>query len=420
MYPKDVPILPLDWEVVFNTPESKQILADAGKNRDLYPIIWAHHDDHRYIGRPYTPWENLSDMLEETNSKGFGIIHWTTRPLDLYFTSSARQVWQRTANEPLKTTVENFVTTNFEKDTGQIAGYYLEWINKGPMFGRETNDHFVDLGKQIEGQKLESWVEMKIQAEKRLKRLSEIPSVNENAYLQYQKAMEEFYISFFENQILFEDAYEFARIGDLEKGRQAMAKANPDMAIQKYVDATKLIGFTPGEKAIVFSMNTRWKPDFINLKQRLGMESVRFKFAPTQHDPLAQAPGHFTYFIDDEKVWWRCFWEHEMDNQVFTKTGNKSALVVPNEFALPLTSMHGQALPNGNYEIQINTKLPVKQGEIRLAFNQTENNRTIPVSDVRFGENTIVFKVSISGKTEITIHVENTELQIESLVITAM
>lgn len=34
--------------------------------------------------------DNLSDKLKNTNSKGFGIIHWTTHPLDLYFTSSAK------------------------------------------------------------------------------------------------------------------------------------------------------------------------------------------------------------------------------------------------------------------------------------------------------------------------------------------
>lgn len=109
-----------------------------------------------------------------------------------------------------------------------------------------------------------------------------------------------------------------------------------------------------------------------------------------------------------------------MDSRVFTKTGNKSALVVQKDFALPLTSMHGQALPNGNYEIRINTILPVHKEEIKLDVNQTETNRTIQASDVRFGENTIVFKVSISGKTELRIHVANSELQIESLVITAM
>ena len=74
-YPEDVPLLPLDWEVVFDTPEAKEILSNASNNREVYPIIWAHHDDHRYIGRPYTPWDNLSDRLKEINASGFGIIH---------------------------------------------------------------------------------------------------------------------------------------------------------------------------------------------------------------------------------------------------------------------------------------------------------------------------------------------------------
>lgn len=287
LYPKDVPLLPLDWEVVFDTPESIEILAKAGKNRKMYPIIWAHHDDHRYIGRPYTPWDNLNERLKNTNSSGFGIIHWTTHPLDLYFTSSARQVWQGTANEPLRTTVENYVATNFGKDTELLSEYYYQWLTAGPMFGRETSDHFVDLGKQSQGHKLESWEEMKTKAEKRLNLLDEIPLVKENAYLKYQKAMEEFYISFFENQMLFQDAYELTGEGEMKKAASIISKANPDIAIQKYTDATKLIGFTSGEKAIVFSMNTRWKADFINLRQRLGMDSIRFKFAPTQHDPLA-------------------------------------------------------------------------------------------------------------------------------------
>ena len=72
-YPEDVALLPLDWSVVFNTPRVSEILTKAGVNRDIYPIIWAHHDDHRYIGRPYTPWSNLADQLKNTNSKGFGI-----------------------------------------------------------------------------------------------------------------------------------------------------------------------------------------------------------------------------------------------------------------------------------------------------------------------------------------------------------
>jgi len=133
----------------------------------MYPIIWAHHDDHRYIGRPYTPWENLPEMLKARHSKGFGIIHWTTHPLDLYFTCSARQVWESTENESIQETVDNYVKVPFGE-----------------------NDELA----------------MKAKSEKRLKLLNGIPRVKNNTFLQYQKAMEEFYISFFDNHLLFQDA----------------------------------------------------------------------------------------------------------------------------------------------------------------------------------------------------------------------
>ena len=59
------------------------------------------------------------------------------------------------------------------------------------------------------------------------------------------------------------------------------------------MDAIEILGFTPGEKALVFSVNTRWLADCHNLEQRLGMQPVHYLFSPTQHDPLAQAPGHY-------------------------------------------------------------------------------------------------------------------------------
>ena len=376
MYPKDVPLLPLDWQVVFDTPEAKDILSSAGKNRDMYPIIWAHHDDHRYIGRPYTPWDNLFNRLIQTNSKGFGIIHWTTHPLDLYFTSSARQVWQSTKNEPIKATVENYVETNFGYNS-ELISYYYQWLKEGPMFGRETSDNFVDLGRQRLGHKMESWSEMKTKSVDRLKLLEEIEEVNKNTYLQYQKAMEEFYISFFENQLLFQDAFELVRGKEIFKAKDILAKANPNEAIQKYVDATKIIGFTSGERAMVFSMNTRWKADFINLKQQLGMEPVRFKFAQTQHDPLAQAPGRYSYYIDNNGEWWRCLWEHELSDESFVKNENGTFLKIEDQFEFDIRSIHGQSVPSG-YKAEIeylynnqNKKVEIKEGsEIRVGDSQ--------------------------------------------------
>jgi len=353
MYPKDVPLLPLDWDVVFGTAEAKEILANASLNRDVYPIIWAHHDDHRYIGRPYTPWENLSLMLEESNSKGFGIIHWTTHPLDLYFTSSARQVWKNSENETLETTVQNYVNTRFNRNKEQIGNYFYEWITTGPMFGRETSNHFMDLGNQKVGHGFELWEVMAEKAKKRLAMLDEIPLIEENKNLQYQKAIEEFYISFFENQERFVETYQLAGEEKMDEAIEVIKKTNPDETIQRYADATKIVGFTPGEKALVFSMNTRWKADYLNLRQRLGIEPIRYKFSPTQHDPLAQSPGSYAYWIDQQGNWWLCLWEHELNSCCFTEDANQSALSLEESFEMKMTTMHGQALAPGTYELKL-------------------------------------------------------------------
>ena len=360
MYPKNVPLLPLDWEVVFDTPESIEILSNAGKNREMYPIIWAHHDDHRYVGRPYTPWDNLNDRLKNTNSLGFGIIHWTTHPLDLYFTSSARQVWRATENQPLKNTIAGFVSTKFENDHEKLSAYFYEWIKSGPMFGRETSDHFVDLGTQKLGHGLESWEVMSEKTINRLKMFEDISLLDENSYLKYQKGMEEFYFSFFENQIKFRDAFLFLQDGKPELAREIIQTANPDEAIQKYADAIKLIGFTSGEKALVFSMNTRWKADFINLRQQVGLEPARFLFAPTQHDPLAQSSGHFSYFIDEEGNWWRCLWKNELNKSEFKTVNGISLLKITESFEFETKSIHGQVVNStGGVELElyINGKL---------------------------------------------------------------
>jgi hypothetical protein len=416
MYPTDVPLLPLDWEVVFDTPESIEIFSNAGENREMYPIIWAHHDDHRYIGRPYAPWDNLSDRLKITNSKGFGIIHWTTHPLDLYFTSSAKQVWQQTENESVDKTVNDFIKTRFgENET--LSMYYSEWISNGPMFGRETSDHFVDLGSQRLGHEMESWAEMKNKAEKRLEILEQLPLLNENDYLEYQKGMEEFYISFFENQMLFQEAYELTTNMEVEKAKKIIANANPDEAIQKYTDAIKLIGFSRGEKALVFSMNTRWKADFINLRQQLGLEPVRFVFSPTQHDPLAQGAGHYTYFIDEEKKWWRCMWKNELKKESFLHKDNKTVLVIKDDFSFKLTSMHGRDLADGDYSIKIRTQGRISDKSFNISGINTETKQTIHIENLQADGNNIVFNCKITSSPEITIASNNNEILIESIEI---
>ncbi len=412
-FPEDVALLPLDWQVVFDQAEAKEILAKAGANRDVYPIIWAHHDDHRYIGRPYQPWENLTDMLSERNSKGFGIIHWTTRPLDLYFTSSARQVWKSTENEPLKITVEKYVTDLFGKQDDQLSDYYNSWLTNGPMFGRETSDHFIDLGKQKLGHGLESWEEMKEKTLQRLEQINALPRIDENRLLAYQKQMEEFYLSFFEDQILLQNAFELTEAGKNDEAIEMLKNADPENTIQKYVEAIENIGFTPGEKALVFSMNTRGLVDFYNLEQRLGIRPVRFLFSPTQHDPLAQSPGHITYFIDEENNWWRCLWEHEMKENQFMNEGGKTALILDDELEFQLGTMHGKPLPDGIYQMDIN--IPGDQDVEELILKQVDGDREKNIANEK-SENGFSAEIDISKGSLMKIS-GNNGLKLEGIVL---
>ncbi len=412
-FPKDVALLPLDWQVVFDQAEAKATLTKAGANRDVYPIIWAHHDDHRYIGRPYQPWENLNEMLAERNSKGFGIIHWTTRPLDLYFTSSVRQVWKSTENEPLKNTVEKYVTDLFGKQDDQLSAYYYSWLTSGPMFGRETSDHFIDLGKQKLGHGLESWEEMKEKTLQRLEQINALPGIDENRLLAYQKQMEQFYLSFFEDQILLQNAFELTEAGKNDEAIEMLKNADPENTIQKYVEAIENIGFTPGEKALVFSMNTRGLVDFYNLEQRLGIRPVRFLFSPTQHDPLAQSPGHITYFIDEENNWWRCLWEHEMKENQFMNEGGKTALILDDELEFQLGTMHGKPLPDGIYQMDIN--IPGDQDVEELILKQVDGDREKNIANEK-SENGFSAEIDISKGSLMKIS-GNNGLKLEGIVL---
>ena len=371
-FPPDVPLLPLDWEVVFDRSEAQQILARAGEEREMYPILWAHHDDHRYIGRPYTPWPDLADRISDIDAVGFGIIHWTTRPLDLYFTNSARQIWSRTKNEDAGTTGADFVSTVFG-DAPRLEDYYGEWATSGPMFGRETSDHFIDLGEQRHGHELPSWTEMLADSRRRTAELEGVLVPRGDAYLQYQRGMESFYQSFFENQIRFQRAYEHLGEHRVEEAADLLRASTPEETIRTYVDAVNHVGFTRGEKALVFSMNTRWLVDFYNLEQRAAIRPVRFRFSPTQHDPLAQAPGRYTYFIDDEGAWWRSLWEHELPEASFTDEG----LLVDDAFEIELTTMHGQALPADGYTLIVTLNTPHQADAVRLSLVDQAGDTTL-------------------------------------------
>ncbi|NUQ64341.1 MAG: hypothetical protein HUU20_17875, partial [Pirellulales bacterium] len=149
-FPPHVTLIGLDYNVLHGRPqlgdgESRRVIREVAAHRPVLPVIWAHHDDGCYLGRPYTPFAEFRTRLADAKANGFGIIHWTTRPLDLFFKSHAEQVWTATKDRPLRATCDDMAARSFGAAAREVMGEYLQrWVTGAPQFARETLDVFID------------------------------------------------------------------------------------------------------------------------------------------------------------------------------------------------------------------------------------------------------------------------------------
>jgi hypothetical protein len=175
----------------------------------------------------------------------------------------------------------------------------------------------------------------------------------------HQLGMEQFIISFFTNHHLGHQAFQLLKDGKREEALPLVQKLNPLETIGLYAETIAAYGATRGEEGILVSMNLRWLPDYIDLKQRAGLEPVRINFQPTSHDPLAQGAGHNTFFMDEEKNFWLGLGERELG--VPAETNEKlplekvpdSWLNISEEKDISLKTMRSYNLPASEYEIQL-------------------------------------------------------------------
>ncbi len=355
--------IPLDYSYVLNQPEVMGRLKKVGENRKLYPVVWAHHDDHRYIGRPYIPYSGFNDLLDETNSSGYGIIHWTTHPLDLLFNNYENQVWQNSKNETLEKAVTNYSGAMLKRPDENLVRYFEEWFAHAPMFGRETSDYFQRLNEDY---KLEGYGSSLEAIEKAKQRLAVLNAVNINNLnnqgkkeYRYQLGMEKMIISFFTNHHYGHKAYQLLQNGNRAEALPLVQRLNPSETIGIYAETISEYGATRGEQGVLISLNLRWLPDYIDLKQRTGLEPVRINFQATSHDPLAQGAGQNTFFIDKEKNYWLSLGEKESgipaenSGKRSLETITDSWLNISGEQVIPLKTMRKYKLPASDYEIQL-------------------------------------------------------------------
>ncbi len=138
--PKEMKAYALEYNMAFNEDsEFRNWLAESGDKRELIVIEWAHHDDGMYLGRPYSVPTNFADKLYESKASGFGVIHWMSRPFDVFFKNLQNQAWSNTLNEPIETTCSKMALDYFgTPQHKQMTNYLVEWMNTAPQFGRET------------------------------------------------------------------------------------------------------------------------------------------------------------------------------------------------------------------------------------------------------------------------------------------
>ncbi len=239
--PENISIMPIDWESRIDKSfmENGDILNDFAspecKNR-VIPFIWAHHDDGRYIGRPFRPTEDLYTKLRQAECNSFGVFHWMNRPLDLFFKSMSRQVWSETVNEPLDKTISFSARHYF--GTESMSVYFKEWMSNAPMFGRATlmnffyrnmDDGVFDFEKAI------------VECEKRIAILDGADvsqmTVKQKEYLEYFKTLEQFIIDFSITQAHFLKAEELLNAGNIEGAQKELQMGDPTVVCKNLFEA---------------------------------------------------------------------------------------------------------------------------------------------------------------------------------------
>lgn len=322
-FPQDIPFVMLDYDVldgnsVLDASERREAMRHLAAHRSIIPIVWAHHDDGAYRGRSYTPFDGFQAKLADSGTNSFGIIHWTTRPLDLYFKNLSKQVWSETTNQSLPTTCEEMAERSFGPTARKAGAEYLSaWITEAPQFSRETTDCYMDRPVAPDAAQ-----QVATGCRRRLAILDRIDATGlDEAAKQrvaYYRDLEEFTAAFFQAECLYQQGCDTVAKGDFDSLRQAVAECRPETVVELYASVCRHGGGNRGELAELVSINLRWLPYYIGLRQSLALEPVRLKFAPTSHEPLAQGKGLLTFFADSERHLWRVYGGLELRAEPFT------------------------------------------------------------------------------------------------------
>ncbi len=370
--PAGTTLIPLDANYVFPSDPVQESVRAVGRHRPVVPIVWAQHDDREYAGRSYVPFSGLGSMLQWSNSAGYGVIHWTTRPLDLFFKSVADQVWTGSEDEALDRTATEMARRTFGNDTQELGKrYLLDWIYSGPAFGRETSDKFISLTLDAENEA--------IGAKARLDLLKQIQPLAHGAanrdWVGYFEDWERYAQGVFEAQSALQKSEAAVKDGNMALARREIAAASPEKAIEQYSKTIRHGTTSRGEEGILVSMNLRWLPYFEAQRQAVGLKPLQVEFAPTFQDAFAQQPGKYTFDFDRSKHVIEVLGTAELGVDVHEfEAGAEcaSGIEVQSPVALTLGGVAGTSLPQGAYSLRL--KMPEAD---RIQFESGGNRQAV-------------------------------------------
>jgi hypothetical protein len=373
--PAGVTLMPLDATYVFPSDPVQESVRVVGRHRPVAPIVWAQHDDREYAGRSYVPFAGLGSMLQWSNSAGYGVIHWTTRPLDLFFKNVADQVWVGSEDEALDTTAAEMAKRTFGSGAQELGKrYLLDWIYNGPAFGRETTDKFIQLTLDAENEAIGAKARLEIL--KRMEPLEQDAATRD--WVGYFEDWERYAQGVFQAQSALQKSETALKSGDLALARQEIAAATPESAIQQYSKTIRHGTTSRGEKGILISMNLRWLPYFDAQRQAVGLEPLQVEFAPTFHDAFAQQPGAYTFDFDRSQHVIEVLGTAELDVEVYefkAGAGCASGIEVQSPVKLRVGGLAGTSLPEGGYSMRL--KMPEAD---RVEFESGGNRQEVTSS----------------------------------------
>jgi hypothetical protein len=244
--PRDMGCYVLDYHMVFGEQQDyRDQLAKVAADRPLVVIEWAHHDDGGYLGRPYLPPENFADKLAQTGASGYGVIHWMTRPLDVFFKNLQNQIWSNTTNEPIERTCEKMAVDFFGRSQSATMAEYLHaWVTTAPQFARETGAGLGNPGSVGDYGSVENHEERAAGCDRRIAILDRVDTSKLSP-----RALESWKY--------FRGHEEWIKL--FHRAQRDWDRDLQEKTIRKYVEKTSHDdGMTRGEKGILIQHNLKW------------------------------------------------------------------------------------------------------------------------------------------------------------------